>query len=103
MIGLFSMSFQKNEGLIQKNDELKHLEVKITGMTCEIGCARTIESKISKMKGVKFASVSFAKSIGQFSFDPKVTSSTEIIKKINGIAGGNLYKVVESKEVKKFN
>lgn len=86
----------------QQPVSLKHLQVKITGMTCEIGCARTIESKISKMQGVKFSKVNFSESIGQFSYDPKITSADKIIKKINAIAGGGVYQVVESKEVKSF-
>ena len=98
-----SFAFQKNGEEIQNNDTLKHLQVKITGMTCEIGCAKTIESKISKMEGVTFSKVNFAKSIGQFSFDPKITSSEKIIEKINGIGGGNLYKVVDSKLVTRFD
>jgi mercuric ion binding protein len=99
----FSFAFQNNGVENHTNDTLKHLQVKITGMTCEIGCAKTIESKISKMEGVKFSKVIFAKSIGQFSFDPKVTTSEKIIGKINGIGGGNLYKVVDSKLVTGFD
>lgn len=102
-ISVLFLSFQKNDGVHrQTQSNLKHLQVKITGMTCEIGCARTIESKVSKMEGVKYSKVIFAESIGRFSYDPKVTSSTKIIQKINGIGGGNLYKVIESKEVTKF-
>jgi copper chaperone CopZ len=72
-------------------------------MTCEMGCARTIESKISKLEGVKYSKVIFAKGIGQFTYDPKVISSKEIIQKINGIGGGNMYKVVDNQEVKNFS
>ena len=102
-LGLINVSFQDTNTIKnQSKGDLKHLEVKITGMTCEIGCARTIESKISKMEGVKYSKVIFAKSLGQFSYDPNVTNAKKIIQKINGIGGGNLYKVIDSKEVKGF-
>ena len=32
--------------------DYKSIEVEIEGMTCEIGCARTIQSKLSKLDGV---------------------------------------------------
>lgn len=102
LIPLFSFQKTNHVADYQQPESLKHLQVKITGMTCEIGCARTIESKISKMPGVKFSKVNYSESIGQFSYDPKTTSSDKIIKKINGIAGGGIYKVVDSKEVKSF-
>jgi Cu+-exporting ATPase len=97
--------FQPAGQMIQKPTQknLKHLEVKITGMTCEIGCARTIESKVSKMEGVVYSKVNYAESKGQFSYNPKKTSAKKIIAKIDGIAGGSLYKVVENKEVTSFS
>jgi len=105
-IGLFS--FQMTDQKLttktqQQQTNLKNLQVKISGMTCEMGCARTIESKISKMEGVKFSKVIFSEGVGQFTFDPKLTTSVKIIEKINGIGGGNVYQVTESKEVKKFS
>lgn len=99
---LFSFNTFSPSNVDQKPENLKHLQVKITGMTCEIGCARTIEAKISKMSGVKYSKVNFNESIGQFSYDSSKTSADKIINKINSIAGGGVYQVVESKEVKAF-
>ena len=83
----------------EKKEEIKKIEVAIQGMTCEIGCAKLIESKISKLEGVTISEVSFEEKIGVFTFDASKISSEEIIKNINGIAGGELYKVTESKMV----
>ena len=47
----------------------KNIEVEIEGMTCEIGCAKLIESKVHKLEGVTFSKVSFEEKTGQFSFD----------------------------------
>ncbi len=80
----------------------KNIEVSISGMTCEIGCAKTIESKVSKMKGVRFSKVIFKDSIGQFTYDVNQTNAKTIINKINDIGNGKLYKVTDNKEVATF-
>ncbi len=67
------------------------IEILIDGMTCEIGCARIIESKLSKVKGVIYSKVDFESKKGVFTYDLNVTNSENIIKKIAGIAGGDLY------------
>ncbi len=77
----------------------KSIEVEIEGMTCEIGCARTIQSKLSKVDGVTFAKVDFESKKGQFTFDTHKVSKNEIIKKIDGIAGGDIYSVTNTKEL----
>lgn len=79
---------------------IQNIEVSIEGMTCEIGCAKLIESKVSKLEGVTASKVSFEEKKGLFTFDASKVSSEEIVKNINGIAGGDLYKVTE---IKSFN
>jgi len=84
--------------------DYKNIEVEIDGMTCEIGCARTIQSKLSKVKGVSYAKVDFESKKGQFTYDANKVSENDIVEKINGIAGGDVYTVVETKpllEIKK--
>ena len=67
------------------------VEMGIEGMTCEIGCARTIESKISKMDGVIYSKVDFETKKGIFTYDLNIINSKNIEKEIAGIAGGDLY------------
>jgi Cu+-exporting ATPase len=87
----------------------KSIEVEIEGMTCEIGCAKTIESKLSKAEGVTYSKVNFEAKIGQFTFDENKISQEDIAKKIAGIGGGALYKatkiteIEEIKEIKEIN
>jgi Cu+-exporting ATPase len=84
----------------------KTIEVEIEGMTCEIGCAKTIESKLSKTKGVTYSKVNFEKKVGQFTFDENKISQKDISKKIAGIGGGALYKatkITEIEEIKVFD
>ncbi|PLB20578.1 heavy-metal-associated domain-containing protein [Mariniflexile rhizosphaerae] len=49
-------------------------EFTIDGMTCAIGCAKTIEKKIAKMDGVKSATVDFDKKLAMVEYNvAKVT------------------------------
>ena len=109
---LFSCDNDKKEASVEKSGvekqeiaaNYKSIEVEIEGMTCEIGCAKTIESKLSKTKGVTFSKVNFEAKTGQFTFDENKISQEDIVKKINGIGGGDLYKatkITEIEEIKK--
>ena len=80
-------------------EKIETIEVGIEGMTCEIGCAKLIESKIHKLEGVTVSKVNFEEKTGQFSFDSNKISKEEIVKNINGIAGGDLYKATNIKTI----
>lgn len=84
-------------------ENIKNVELDIEGMTCEIGCAKLIQSKLYKTKGVEFAEISFENKQGKVSFDANKISKEEIKKEIQKIAGGDLYKVVKSREVESFS
>ena len=77
------------------------VSIHISGMTCEIGCAKTIESKLSKKEGVASAEVVFTDSIAEVEFDRTKTSSEDLITFINGIAGGDSYVGTEVKNILK--
>lgn len=72
--------------------EKAQVAMHISGMTCEIGCAKTIQSKLSKKEGVLDAKVVFADSIATIEFDANKTSEKDLIAFVDGIAGGDLYK-----------
>ena len=104
---LFSCNDTKKEN-VEKDANTKtqevaavyqNLEVEIEGMTCEIGCARLIESKLSKIDGVTYSNVDFETKTGQFTYDATKLNKEDIAKKIGGIAGGDLYKVVKTTEI----
>ena len=73
------------------------VSIHISGMTCEIGCAKNIESKLSKKEGVTSAKVIFMDSMAKVEFDRTKTSSEDLITLINGIAGGDSYVATELK------
>jgi len=87
----------------QEPKDLTNLEVEITGMTCEIGCAKLIQSKLYKTPGVSFAEVSFENSSGKITYDANQVSNSELKKIIENIAGGDLYKVGNMAEVVEFS
>lgn len=92
----------KNEEVIAVVENIQNIEVNIEGMTCEIGCAKLIESKVHKLEGVTYSKVNFEDKIGHFSFDSNKISKEELAKSINGIAGGELYKVTQTTLVNDF-
>ncbi len=71
------------------------VSLNISGMTCEIGCAKLIQSKLSKKEGVKTAKVVFKDSTATVAFDANTISKKEIISFIDGIADGHLYTATE--------
>ena len=75
--------------------KMETISLAISGMTCEIGCAKTIQSKLSKKEGVADAIVVFTDSIATITFDSNKTSTENLSSFITGIAGGNLYTASE--------
>ena len=75
--------------------KMETVSLAISGMTCEIGCAKTIQSKLSKKEGVADAVVVFTDSIATITFDSNKTSAEDLSSFITGIAGGNLYTASE--------
>ncbi|WP_298556556.1 heavy-metal-associated domain-containing protein [uncultured Algibacter sp.] len=76
-------------------------EFTIDGMTCQIGCAATIQKKIAKMDGVKSATVNFDKKLAMVEYnEAKVTLTTleEAVVKVS-----ETYKVSDMKTVEDFS
>ena len=76
-------------------------EFKIEGMTCAMGCAKTIEKKIANMDGVKSAIVDFDKELAMVVYDEaKVTTKSleETVKKTS-----DTYSVKDMKTVDAFS
>ena len=76
-------------------------EFTIEGMTCAMGCAKTIEKKMAKLEGVKSATVDFDTRIAMVEYDEaKVTPTTleEVVKK-----AGDVYSVTDMKTVDSFD
>lgn len=91
---LFFATACKNE--VKKEVKKEKVALAISGMTCEIGCAKTIQSKLSKKEGVLNATVVFTDSIATINYDANTTSKEDLIAFVGGIAGGELYTASEA-------
>ncbi len=69
----------------------------IKGMTCAVGCAKTIQEELNGLDGVKTATVDFEKELATVSFDKTVLNSEKITKVVEATADGKSYKVSNMK------
>lgn len=76
-------------------------EFKIDGMTCAVGCAATIEKKMAKMDGVKWAKVDFDKKLAMVEYDIAKVSPTNLVETVAKV--GDAYKVSDMKTVETFS
>lgn len=109
LIGFLTVSC-KNEAQKDNSDKkeeiaknIEEASFNISGMTCEIGCAKTIASKLSKKEGVIKAEVIFNDSTAVVKYNTTKTNKKDIIAFIDGIADGNTYKTSEVKHKKASN
>jgi Cu+-exporting ATPase len=115
LIATFAFSCKNNTNPEVKTVEVETEEVKeldpnatyakaeftIDGMTCAVGCAATIQKKISKMDGVKSATVDFDRKLAMVEYnEAKVTPTTleEVVGKVS-----DTYKVSDMKTVEDFS
>ncbi len=83
--------------------DVRTVQLDIKGMTCEIGCAKLIQSKLYKTEGVSFAEVHFADSSGVVSYDANRLSEKDLINAVEQAGGGDLYTVSGIERVENFN
>lgn len=65
----------------------------IEGMTCAVGCAKTIEKELSNLEGVQKATVDFDKKIATVTFDKTLQNSENLTKVVQQTGDGKTYKV----------
>jgi copper chaperone CopZ len=70
---------------------------KIEGMTCAMGCAKTIEKELSDLEGVEKATVDFDKKIATVVFDKTVQNQENLTKVVQATGDGKTYKVSDIK------
>jgi len=94
-------AIEKKEMTVDPNATYAKVEFSIDGMTCAIGCAKSIERKMAKMEGVKSAKVDFDKRLAMVEYnEDKVTTESlkETVKMV-----GDVYKVKDMKTVDEFS
>ena len=65
----------------------------IEGMTCAIGCARTIEKKLAALEGVKSVKVDFEKKSATVNYDASKQTPEKLVDVVEATADGKTYKV----------
>jgi len=69
----------------------------IDGMSCAVSCAKTIESKLSKLEGVQNATVDFDKKTATVEYDAAKQTPEKLVEFVEAVAGGKTYKVSDVK------
>ncbi len=69
----------------------------IEGMTCAMGCAKTIEEEITDLNGVQTAKVDFDNKLATVTFDKTVQTTETLTKVVQATGDGKTYKVVDMK------
>jgi mercuric ion binding protein len=75
----------------------KTASFEIEGMTCAVGCASLIESKLNKVDGVTEVKVDFETKTATVTYDADKLNQEKLTKTVEGVAGGDLYKVSKVK------
>lgn len=70
---------------------------KIEGMTCAVGCAKTIEKELSELNGVEKATVDFEKKTATVIFDKTIQNPENLTKVVQKTGDGKSYKVSDLK------
>ena len=69
----------------------------VEGMTCAIGCAKTIQEDLSGLEGVQKATVDFDTKLATVTFDKTVQTPEKLTKVVEAAADGKTYKVSNMK------
>jgi len=86
---------------LDQNATYAKAEFKIEGMTCAMGCAKTIEKKIAKMEGVKSATVDFDRQLAMVEYDKAKVNPNSLENTVTSVA--DTYSVKDMKTVDAFS
>ena len=89
------------EKKLDPNATYAKAEFTIKGMTCEIGCARTIQKQLAKMDGVKTAKVDFENELAMVEFDEAMVDFNALEATVTKTS--DTYLVSEMKTVNDFS
>ena len=92
------ISNKENTAKLDPNATYAKVEFNIKGMTCEMGCAKTIEKKLAKMDGMKTAVVDFKNEMASVEFDVAKLNHSSITKAVNQVS--DIYSVENMQTLK---
>jgi copper chaperone CopZ len=76
---------------------LQTASFKVEGMTCAVGCAKTIQEELTELDGVQTATVDFDKKLATVTFDKTVQNPESLTKVVQATGDGKTYKVLDMK------
>lgn len=76
---------------------LQTASFKVEGMTCAIGCAKTIQEELTGLDGVQTATVDFDKKLATVTFDKTIQTPEKLTKVVEAAADGKTYTVSNMK------
>ncbi|MFD1062766.1 heavy-metal-associated domain-containing protein [Winogradskyella litorisediminis] len=91
---------EDTKSTLDPNANYAKVEFNIKGMTCAMGCAKTIEKKMAKMDGVKSAVVDFDKELAMVEYDDAKVSPKSLKETVSKVS--EIYKVEDIKTVDQF-
>lgn len=86
---------------LDPNANYAKAEFTIEGMTCAMGCAKTIEKKMAKTEGVKSATVDFDKKLAMVEYDDAKVTPESLENTVTSVA--DQYSVKDMKTVDTFS
>lgn len=84
---------QRIEKKAIKPENLQKASFTVEGMTCAVGCAKTIQEELSALEGVEIATVDFEKKLATISFDKTIQTPENLIKVVEKVGDGKTYTV----------
>ena len=69
----------------------------VEGMSCAVGCAKTIQEDLTQLEGVQKATVDFETKIATVTFDKTVQNPEKLTTVVEAAADGKTYKVTNMK------
>ncbi|MBT4915496.1 MAG: heavy-metal-associated domain-containing protein [Formosa sp.] len=97
-IKTINLSSEKINQKLDPNAVYSKAVFNIKGMTCEMGCAKTIEKKLAKMDGMKSAVVDFKNEMASVEFDVAKLNHSSITKAVNQVS--DIYSVENMQTLK---
>jgi|TARA_B100001564_G_scaffold352994_1_gene361282 Cu+-exporting ATPase len=71
----------------------------IKGMSCEMGCARAIENKLSSLDGISKASINFKEEMATVKFDANKIDEPLLISTVTSLSQTSSYSVEDFKMI----
>jgi len=91
------------EKAVIPTENLETASFNIEGMTCAMGCAKTIEKELSGLEGVQEATVDFENKTATVAFDSTKQTPESLTKVVEAAADGQTYKVSNIKIIGKHS